>query len=304
MQPLIDAKAALPPAETIEEMRTYWAAYAAAAQRPYPDGMVVRDCSLPRGASMVPARLYRTKRTPAVAPCILYFHGGGFMKGNLDSSDTTAWGLCEKTAATVVSVDYRLAPENPYPAAFEDCYAALVHIAGNPAEYGIDGRRIALCGDSAGGNLAAAVCLAARDCDGPHVAAQALIYPCLTDGLDTPAYRMHAETPGLTTAAMSTYWDWYLGPRQEATSDPYAAPLKAADLSALPPAYIHIAEIDPLADDGRVYAERLEKAGGRVQFRCAKGMIHGFLRARLIGPDADSEFASICRFLKDSLQER
>lgn len=301
MQALVDAKADLPPANTLEEMRVNWNAYAARMRRPHPTDMTVEDRGVTGKGATIPVRIYRPAAAPDRAPAILYFHGGGFMKGDLDSSDTVAWGLAQETGAVVVSVDYRLAPEHPYPAAFDDCFSVLADVAANAGRYGVDPARIAVCGDSAGGNLAAAVSLAARDRDGPAVAAQALIYPCLTDDLKQASYRVHAETPGLTTASMGSYWNWYLTAGGTPSDDPYAVPLKAKNLFGLPRALVHVAEIDPLFDDGRLYAERLKAAGVATEYRCAKGMIHGFMRARLLGPDSAAEFGAICAFLRRCL---
>jgi acetyl esterase len=301
MQILIDIKKSLPPATTIEEMRAAWDDYSSSTREPYPDGMQVEDIQVPRDGGTVPVRVYRPAAAAETAPVVLYIHGGGFMKGDLNSSDSVAWGLSQETGMVVASIDYRLAPEHPYPAAFDDCYTVLTHVAGGGLGDGVDTGRIAICGDSAGGNLSAAVCLAARDRNGPKIAVQILIYPCLTDGCDTPAYGVHAETPGLTAASMHTYWDWYLAGQTRPCTEPYAVPLKASDLSGLPPAFVHIAEIDPLADDGRTYADMLMAAGVETQFRCADGMIHGFLRCRLQGKDSAREFASFCDFLKSKL---
>jgi acetyl esterase len=144
------------------------------------------------------------------------------------------------------------------------------------------------------------VALAARDRDGPALAAQVLIYPCLTDDIIGGSYRTHAETPGLTTSSMATYWKWYL-PGGAPSDDPFAVPLKARSLSGLPRAFVHVAEIDPLYDDGRLYAERLKAAGVPTEYRVAKGMLHGFMRARLLGPDSAAEFGAICGFLRKCL---
>ena len=301
MQVLIDAKAAMPPATTLDEMRNQWSSYVSETRQPYPEGMAVGDRAIPGPGGDVPVRIYRPAGMADPAPCILYIHGGGFMKGNLDSSDSVAWGLAAEAAAVVVSIDYRLAPENPYPAAFDDCYAVLCHVAEHGASDGIDAGRIAVCGDSAGGNLSAAVCIAARDRGGPRIAAQGLIYPCLTDVLDGPAYSRYAVTPGLTSASMKTYWEWYLEGTERPSADPLATPLVATDLSNLPPAIIQVAEIDPLADDGRRYADALTAAGVAVRYSRANGMIHGFLRARFSGPDTAAEFGTLCDFLRTHL---
>lgn len=301
MQILIDIKKTLPPATTIEEMRAGWDDYSSSTRAPYPDGMQVEDIQVPRDGGTVPVRVYRPAAAAETAPVVLYIHGGGFMKGDLNSSDSVAWGLSQETGAVVASIDYRLAPENPYPAAFDDCYTVLRYVAGGGLGDGVDVSRIGVCGDSAGGNLTGAVCLAARDRNGPKITAQVLIYPCLTDDCDLPAYEVFADTPGLTSSSMQAYWDWYLAGQTRPCTDPYAVPLKATDLSGLPPAYVHIAEIDPLADDGRTYAEMLTAAGVETQFRCADGMIHGFLRCRLQGKDSAREFATFCGFLKAKL---
>ena len=300
MQLLIDAARAQPVAASIPEMRANWGRYAASLSRPHPPEMEVVDRSVLAHGAAVQVRVYRPMGAGHHAPAVLYFHGGGFIKGDLDSSDTGAWGLAEGSGAVVVSVDYRLAPENQFPAAFEDCDGVLTHIARYPEEIGIDPKRIAVCGDSAGGNLAAAVALAARNRGEPALVAQALIYPVLSNDLTLPSYVENAEAPGLTTASMRLYWKSYVG-GEGRTNDPYAAPLLADDLGGLPPTYIHTAEFDPLLNDGERYAERLRAAGVPVEYRCAKRMIHGFVRGRLSGPAVSAEFAAICDFLRRHL---
>ena len=238
----------------------------------------------------------------APSPCVVYLHGGAFIKGSLESGDTVAWGVAEETGTVVVSVDYRLAPQHPFPAALEDCHAVVSHLAECGEALGVRGDRLGLWGDSAGGNLTAATCLLARDRGGPRILAQALNYPCLTDELTSDSYRRYAESPGFTRASMDLGWSHYLGNRRP-THDPYAVPLKAGDLSGLPPAHVHYAEFDPLADDAVRYAERLGAAGNEVVVRCAQRMIHGYLRARFSGPDAATEFARPCRFLRSKLVE-
>jgi acetyl esterase len=271
-------------------------------QRPYPAGMSVRDevVLAPEDGREIAIRIYQPGNAPLEGPCVLYLHGGAFIKGSLESGDVVAWGVADQVGCMVVSVDYRLAPDFPYPAALEDCYAVLRYVEKNAPALGIDASRIGVWGDSAGANLAAALCLLSRDRCGPAISAQALNYPCLTDELTSESYRLYAESPGLRTAHMDNCWTLYLQGERPTTHD-FAAPLKARDLSMLPPAHIHIAEIDPLADDGRRYAERLSDAGGVVEFRCASRMIHGFLRARFSGPAAAAEFRAPCAFLKRHL---
>ncbi|MCW3474741.1 alpha/beta hydrolase [Limobrevibacterium gyesilva] len=303
MHELLAAKKALPQTQEQDGQRAGWAAYAASMQRDYPAGMSVRDTSFVcPGAGRdgtIAVRIYRPADAPACSPCVVYLHGGAFIKGSLDSGDPIAWGVADHVGCVVIGIDYRLAPEHPFPAGVEDCYAVVRHVAENGAAYGIDPSRLAVWGDSAGGNMAAAVCLMARDRGGPAILAQALNYACLTDDLSAEAYRHYAEAP-VTTASIDRAWSLYLGDRRP-TSDPYAAPLKAQDLANLPPAHVHLAEIDCLADDSRQYAWRLTAAGNRAVLRTAPRMIHGYLRARFSGPVAAEEFAAPCQFLRDIL---
>ena len=304
MDEVIAAKQAVAWTNDPEEMRAAWNAYGARLSRDRPSGMAVRDTAIPRpgphGGGEIPVRIYRPERAETPGPCVVYLHGGAFVKGSLDSGDTVAWGVAEESGVVVVSVDYRLAPKHPFPAAVEDCYAVTSHLSEQGRTFGIRGDRLALWGDSAGGNLAAATCLMARDRGGPRILAQALNYPCLTDELTSDSYRRYAESPGLRTANMDIGWSHYLGDRRP-TDNPHAAPLKAEDLSGLPPAHVHYAEIDPLADDAVRYAERLAAAGNEVVSRCARRMIHGFLRARFSGATAAAEFARPCEFLRNRL---
>ena len=305
MDELIAAKRAVVQTSDPEEMRAAWNGYGARLARDRPGGMVVRDTAVPRPGPQggeIPIRIYRPERAETPGPCVVYLHGGVFVKGSLDSGDTVAWGVAEESGVVVVSVDYRLAPRHPFPAAPEDCYAVTKYLAERGGTFGVQGGRLALWGDSAGGNLAAATCLMARNRGGPRIVAQALNYPCLTDELTSDSYRRYAESPGLRTANMDAGWNHYLGNRRP-TGDPRAAPLKAEDLSDLPPAHVHYAEIDPLADDAVQYAGRLAAAGNEVVSRCARRMIHGFLRARFSGAEAAAEFARPCGFLRARLVE-
>jgi acetyl esterase len=299
MRALIEARDALPPAATIAAQRANWTTLSEAMRAPYPVDMVVEDVSAPGKDGPIPLRVYRP--ASANGSAVLYFHGGGFMKGDLDSGDCVAWGYADKIGAVVISVDYRLTPEHVYPAAFDDCYGALEYVASNVSELSIDPARVAVAGDSAGGNLAAAVSLAARDRGGPAIAAQVLIYPMLGLKLVLASLAKQGDAPGLSTQAVSEYWRMYLD-GVETTDNPYAAPLAGTDFAGLPPALIHTAEYDPLRDDGEVYAERLRAAGTPTTYRCAERMIHGFTRARFAGPDVAREFDKICDFLNQHLQ--
>lgn len=299
LQTLLEAALSFPAASTLEEERTDWRALCTMLNRPVPPTIAVENRQFEAGGLAIPVRIYRP-RTLATAGCVLYFHGGGWVLGDLDTQDTIAWGLAEGTGATVMSVAYRLAPENPYPAPFVDCYTVLGYVHERADKLAVDARHIALCGDSAGGNLAAAVCLAARDRGGPAIAAQALIYPVLDTDTMRPSYLENADSPLLSRDSMRFYLDAYLGGNLD-NPDAYAMPLRAADLSALPPALVHTAELDPLRDEGAAYAERLAAAGNSVLYRCAARMPHGFIRARLHGPAPGAEFDAICTFLRQHL---
>jgi acetyl esterase len=305
MQPLLDARAEVdrlvgPRGDDHLHAREGWNAYARVLAEPPPADLAVHDRAVPVAGRGVPVRVYEPARVAAPRPCVVYMHGGWFSLGDLDSSDANAWGFAAQCGATVVSVDYRLTPEHPYPAAFDDCYGVLAWLAENPDELGIDPDRIAVAGDSAGGLLSAALSLAARDRGGPRIAAQALVYTTVGCTLDLPSFAEFAEGYGHTTATIPKYWRRLL-PDDEDTADPYARPIMATDFSGLPPALVHQAELDPIRDEGRAYAAKLALAGTDVTYREARGMIHGFMRVRFTGPDARREYGVVCDFLRHHL---
>lgn len=301
MQYLLAARdAAGPKGETPDEQRRFWSAYTGALNEPHPKDMKVWDEVVDNADHNVPVRIYRPASAGANAPAVVYMHGGGFMLGDLDSSDAVAWGFAEQAGAVVVSVDYRLTPEHPYPAAVNDCWTTLLWLAGNSTRLDIDSSRIGVAGDSAGGNLAAVMALKARDTGALKLACAAIIYPGTGLDQDQPSYSEHADGPGLTRAGTIKYRDLYL-PDDRDTDDPYARPVMAHDLSGLPPFWVHSAEIDPIRDDGRVFASKLALAGGDVTYREARGMIHGFMRARFKGKAARREYDLICDFLRTHL---
>jgi acetyl esterase len=239
-----------------------------------PEVAKVEDSRTPGPGPEIPVRIY----TPAGAgpfPILAWFHGGGWVVGDLDTADPTARHLAVEAGCVVVSVDYRLAPETKFPGAADDCYAATVWAAQNAARLNGDADRLAVGGDSAGGNLAAAVALMARDRGKPPLVFQLLVYPVTACDFDTASYRQNAEGYMLTRDGMRWYWDHYLSTPADA-SNPYAAPLVAQDLSGLPAALVITAEFDPLCDEGEVYGRRLQAAG--VPTTCSRydGMIHGF----------------------------
>jgi acetyl esterase len=224
----------------------------------------------------IPIRVYEPG-TGDPRPAFVYFHGGGWVVGNLETHDELCRVLCRETGAVVVSVDYRLAPEHPFPAPIEDCYAALSWVAGGHGGLGTDGRLV-VGGDSAGGNLAAVAALLARDRGAPAVDHQVLIYPATAADFSRGSYRENGEGYGLTRAEMRWFRDRYLGtPYDVHDRNPYAWPEEAADLSGVAPATVVTAEYDPLRDDGTRYAERLTAAGVDARLENYDGVIHGFV---------------------------
>ena len=225
---------------------------------PKPVG-AVQDCTIPGAAGEMPARIYRPHGTGPF-PVLVYCHGGGWVIGNLDAYDATCRALTKAAGCLVVAMEYRLAPEHKFPAAPEDYYAATQWVAANATALGGDPRRIAVGGDSAGGNLAAVVAQMARDRGGPALCYQVLVYPVTDYNFGTPSYREHAEGYLLTKEAMTWFWNHYL-PSPAEGSHPMASPLRAARLNGLPAAFVLTAEFDPLRDEGEAYAARLREAG-------------------------------------------
>ena len=234
----------------------------------------VEDRRIPGPETEIPVRIY-TPEGAGPFPALVWFHGGGWVVGDLESADATARHLTVGANCVVVSVDYRLAPETKFPGPAEDCYAATKWVAQNAASINADSGKIAVGGDSAGGNLAAAISLMARDRGGPPLALQLLVYPVTDRDFSTESYIQNAEGYQLTRDSMVWYWEHYLKDDADAVN-PYAAPLQAQDLRNLPPALVITAEYDPLRDEGEAYAHRLEAAG--VSSTCTRydGMIHGF----------------------------
>jgi acetyl esterase len=235
----------------------------------------VEELTVPGGEGQRPARLYRPAgATDQTLPVLVFFHGGGFVIGDLDTHDNQARRLCRDLRALVISVDYRLAPEHPFPAPLDDCFAATRWVAEHAAELGGDPARVAVGGDSAGGNLATTVALRCRDEGGPTPAAQLLIYPVADLSTPDRASRLeNAEGYLLTRDDMMWFESCYV-PDGQAT-EPLASPL-LADLDGLPPAVVVTAEYDPLRDEGDAYAEALRDAGVPVVHERFDGLIHGF----------------------------
>jgi acetyl esterase len=259
------------PAEARESMRARTAGLG-----PFEDVAGVTDHRVPVEGGEITVRVY----SPGGAgprPALVFYHGGGWVIGDLYTHDGICRSLANAAGCVVASVDYRLAPEFKYPVAGEDSYAALRWVVANAGRLGIDARRVAVGGDSAGGHLSTVVALMARDRGGPTLVQQVLLYPVTNHDLDTPSYHENATGYVLTRDAMRWFWDHYL-PSPAKGREAYASPLLAPSLAGLPPALVITAECDPLRDEGEAYAARLRDAGVPVTFTRYTGMFHGFFR--------------------------
>jgi acetyl esterase len=235
----------------------------------------VEELLIPGPAGPIPARVYANK-LGGLRTGLVYFHGGGYVIGDLDTHDSLCRAIAKYSDAVVIAVGYRLAPENKFPAAVEDAHAATVWIAENAQKLGINARKIAVGGDSAGGTLATVVAMRCRDAGGPELAAQILLYPIADlSTFDTASYLEFAEDYSLRRSAMQWFAGHYLGTADDARN-PEASPLLASDPGGLPLALVVTAEFDPLRDEGEAYAERLRQAGTEVTAIRYPGMIHGF----------------------------
>ena len=258
----------------------------------------------PEGAPEVTVRIYTPEGLADTSAGILHIHGGGFVIGSLDSEMGSAINLCRKLGVVVVSVDYRLAPETPFPGGLEDCYAALSWTSANAAELKIDNTRLAVLGMSAGGGLTAATCLLARDRGGPDICFQYIGIPEVDDRLDTPSMTAFDDTPMWNRPSAILSWDAYLGEAYQRGADdvPYlAAPARATDLSGLPPAYVSTMEFDPLRDEGIHYALQLLKDGVQTELHSFPGTFHGstlFAHAQISQRESAEQLAVLRRALQ------
>jgi acetyl esterase len=243
-----------------------------------PELKSVEALAIPAPHGSIPARIYTPKtlrQAGGLAPCLVFFHGGGWVIGDLDSHDVVCRKLADEGQLTVISVDYRLAPEHKFPAAVDDAIAATKWIADNSAKLGIDASRLSVGGDSAGGNLAAVVAIAARDGDGPAIAGQVLIYPATDFAMTHPSHSEPETSILLTHSVIKWFRDHYLNGAAD-VHDWRASPVRAGTLIGLPPAYVLTAGADPLRDEGDEYANRLRQAGVAVTWRHFPGQFHGF----------------------------
>jgi acetyl esterase len=258
---------------------------------PLPQPAAVADIAVAGAAGSMRARVYRPARTPA--PTVVYFHGGGWVAGDIDTHDRQARTLAIEVGAVILSVDYRRPPETPFPGAFEDCLAATRWAAAHIAELGGDPLGLGVAGDSAGGNLAAAVAQACRK-SGPRLAGQLLVYPAVdaagnyrsaTENAKYPSRAENASGYFLTLEIMQWFVDHYIA-EAGAGLDPRVSPLRAADLTGLPPAVICTAGFDPLRDEGEAYVQALRSAGVHVTYYCEPTLIHGFFGMGAVSPAA------------------
>jgi acetyl esterase len=239
-----------------------------------PDDVSVQDQEF----GTVPVRIYKPKDAasePSVdLPVVIYFHGGGWVLGSIETHDALCRRLCSESKAAVVSVEYRLAPEHPFPAPLDDCYDATQYISNHAHELGLDAKRLVVAGDSAGGNLAAAVAFKAKNTKGPSLRAQVLIYPAIDSDCASKTYSSYASGYGLTRDSMQWYWKQYVGDRQTGV---YASPSKANSFTGMPETIIITAQYDILREEGETFAKKLKDAGVVVNHQRYDGVIHGFI---------------------------
>ena len=270
-----------------------------------PEVGAVRLLIVPGPGGPMAVRAYRGIGTSPEEPlpALVFFHGGGWVIGDLDTHDVVCRQLANGARCAVFSAEYRMGPEAPFPAAVEDCVAATRYVADQARALGVDPGRIAVGGDSAGGNLAAVVCIAARDSGAPSPCFQLLIYPATDQRCGFPSYERNGEGYLLTKQGMGYFRGHYL-PREADWSDWRASPLLAGSLAGLPPAYVLTAGFDPLVDEGRAYAERLQREGVRTEYREYPDMIHGFLLLGGVLDTANAAVTECCRVLRAAFDSR
>jgi acetyl esterase len=264
-----------------------------------PELTSIEPLIIPSPAGSIPARVYtpvKLRKADGLAPCLVFFHGGGWVIGNLDSHDVACRNLADEGQLIVISIDYRLAPEHKFPAAVNDAVAATTWIADNAKQLGIDASRLTVGGDSAGGNLAAVVAMSARD-NGPAIAGQVLIYPAVDFAMKHPSHSEPETSVLLTHSAIKWFTGLYLNSATDG-NDWRASPARATTLAGLPPAYVLTAGADPLRDEGVEYAERLKQAGVAVAYRHFPGQFHGFFTMGRLLPQANIAASEIGAWLR------
>jgi acetyl esterase len=292
---IVDQLAALPPLSTLTPAEARGRPVPLAAAPEPVAGVTARTIPGPGGPLAI--RVYRPK--DALRAALVYFHGGGWVVGSLEGADGSCRAFANRSRCVVISIDYRLAPETKFPGPVEDAYAAVRWVADDAADLRIDPARIAVGGSSAGGNLAAAAALVARDRGGPRVAFQLLTVPVTELSSTAESHREFAQGYGLTSADMTCYGSHYVRTPADADS-PYASVLRA-DLHGLPPAFVITAECDPLRDDGEAYAETLRKLGIRSSYKRYSGMFHGFMSFPGVLAEASEAFEDAGAALREAL---
>ncbi len=293
--------AGLPPttALSVADLRASREAWRKRSPIPAVSVFHVADHVVPVAGGSIGIRLYRPSSAISY-PVIVYFHGGGWVLGDLEHSDALCRALCVATGAVVANVDYRLAPEHKYPTAVEDSYAALRFVCENAGWLGTDPDRLAVAGSSAGGNLATAAALMSRDRGSPAIRAQLLVYPVLEEAYVFTSNETFSDGYIDSTEEKSWYWSQYL-PGPEKASEPYACPLRAADLTRQPPTLVITAECDPVRDDGEVYVARLREAGVLARLSRYPGTLHGFFAMPGVLAKATVALAEASDFLRSEL---
>ena len=285
---------------TAPQAREFYLAARVVTNPEPPELKSVAPLSIPAPHGSIPARIYTPKTlrlAGGLAPCLVFFHGGGWVIGDLDSHDVACRKLADEGELIVISVDYRLAPEHKFPAAVDDAITSTKWISDNAGKLGIDASRLMVGGDSAGGNLAAVVAIAARDGNGPAIAGQVLIYPATESARTHPSHREPETSILLTHSVTKWFYEQYLGSATD-VHDWRASPARAKTLIGLPPAYVLTAGADPLRDEGDEYAKRLEQAGVPVTYRHFPGQFHGFFTMGKLLQQANVAASEIGAWLK------
>jgi acetyl esterase/lipase len=295
-------EAGRPPYETLspKEAREFYLLGRFVTNPEPPELKSVEPLAIPSPAGPIPARIYtpvNLRKTNDLAPCLVFFHGGGWVIGDLDTHDVACRKLADEGQLMVISVDYRLAPEHKFPAAVDDAITATKWIAGNARQLGVDASRLMVGGDSAGGNLAAVVAISARDGNGPKIAGQVLIYPATDFAMTHPSHSEPETSVLLTHTVIKWFSNHYLKDAADG-ADWRASPARAKTLTGLPPAYVLTAGADPLRDEGNEYAQRLKEAGVAVTTRNFPGQFHGFFTMGKLLPQANIAASEIGVWLK------
>ena len=276
----------LPTGLTPQELRVVYTTERMKLQPPRPAVESVTELDIPGRAGPIPARVYVPRNDQGVQPLLIYFHGGGWVVGTLDGYNAVLRRFAKGSGCAILSIDYRMAPDYPFPTPLEDCYAATVWADAHRAELGLAADLpLTVGGDSAGGNLTASVALLARDRKGPALAAQLLIYPATDCDFNRPSYLRFTEKLPLVSSAMVWFWDQYVANPDDRV-DPLASPLRAETLQGLPPALLAVAGYDPLRDEADAYGGRLTQSGVPVQAMTWEGLTHGFFQFAEILPPA------------------